>query len=299
MFGALSIANLVLPAFKERSMKKLTLMLVLFLSSSPAFADLYAGRSLQKVPVERALATVRPGQIVVFGEQHGFAPHHENQRLALRILNQNHAKVSVGMEFFEEQYQSHVDQYLLGQMSEQDFLRLINWGGTPFDHYREQVLWPQKTGNHVLALNAPKWLTRKISQQGLSSLSPEDQTLLPTQFAIGNSNYYERFELAMAEHVPASALTRYFEAQSTWDEFMSHNACEFIKSQPDQILVIIVGDFHAAFGGGLPDRIKARGCNDVVVFSQIKSSTLSQAELLEQLTPHPRWGQRADYIFVE
>ena len=196
------------------------------------------------------------------------------------------------MEFFDFTQQTQLDAFLAGKITEADFLKAVKWGSIPFDFYREQVLAPLSMQGKTIALNAPRSLTSAISKSGLSALSEEQKKLLPPRFELGRDIYRERFTETMIDHVPKDAITRYFEAQSVWDDTMAHLASEFIKQNPEQVLVIIVGDFHAIYGGGLPDRLRARGQSDILVFSQIKSSSD------DEVTPHSEWGKRADFIWV-
>jgi uncharacterized iron-regulated protein len=204
----------------------------------------------------------------------------------------------VGLEFLSILHQDYVDQFLGGQLPEGDFLRLVEWGEPSFDFYREQTLAPRQTGGRTLALNAPRWLTRKISQTGLDSLTPEERQLLPADFTMGNDAYKERFRAVMGGHVAEEKLDRYFQAQSAWDEAMATTSCTHQRLHPGRDLVIIVGDFHAAYGGGLPDRMKARGCQNVKVISQVQVDSLDHLDKDPEILPHPNWGPRADWIWA-
>ncbi len=51
-------------------------------------------------------------------------------------------------------------------------------------------------------------------------------------------------------------------------------------------------------GRGLPDRLRARGVTNVLVISQVDESDLSDDEAETLLTPHPRYGPRADVVRV-
>src|SRR5437763_1710502 len=132
---------------------------------------LYNGSSLAPVSTEQALSSVTPGQVVVVSENHGFAPHYDNQKKVLNQLALQLQHVSVGLEFFEKRFQADVDQFSSGKLSEEEFLKNLGWGSVPFDFYRDQALFPQSHGGTTLALNASRILTHKISQSGLASLS--------------------------------------------------------------------------------------------------------------------------------
>jgi uncharacterized iron-regulated protein len=263
----------------------------------PGIYDGFAGR---QVNLEQAVSAVVPGQVVVVGEEHDLSLHHDNQLAVLRAIAGGGLKVSVGLEFLYYPDQPVVDRFVRGEMAEPDFLQAVRWEGYPFDWYRPLVLFPQEAGGQTRALNAPVRLTRALSQRGLAGLSDDERSLLPPGFQTGNELYFERFAAAVRQHgsLSDSALRAYFAAQSAWDDTMAWQAAEFLRTNPDQVLVIVVGDFHASYGGGLPDRLRARGVPNVLVFSQVNRHGLSDEDTGRLVMPHPRYGARADIVWV-
>lgn len=267
------------------------LCVLCLLLSLPAGADLVKGADLAKVSVAEVVDAVPAGSIIIISEQHGYAPHHQNQVTFLEALSARRPGLSVGMEFISLDKQSALDEYLSGRLPEADFLKAVEWGGIPYDFYRAQVQLPARAGGTTVGINAPRWLTGKIAKSGIDSLSAAEKALLPEGFTLGNSAYEDRFREVMEGHVSEEALERYFQAQSVWDETMADESCRFHKANPGKDFVIIVGDFHAAYGGGLPDRLKARGCTDTYVITQVLEPAEAQ--------PHDKWGTRSDWIWIE
>jgi uncharacterized iron-regulated protein len=252
-----------------------------------------------QISVAEIAKTIRPGQIVVMGELHGLKTAQQGQVELLQALRGQGLKVSVGLEFFYYPDQAAVDSYRLGSLDEAPFLKQIQWGSPSFDFYRDQAVFPRyDQGEKTLALNAPRTLTGRISKVGLGALTPEEQQLLPPQFQVGRDSYKKRF-LAMMPHLPnPESGERYFAAQSVWDDTMAWKATEFIQAHPDQVLVIVVGDFHAQYGGGLPDRIAARTGQKPVVFSYVTTADMSEDEIRTEIEPSAEFGPRADYIWL-
>lgn len=263
-------------------------------------SGILAGNSLQPVSLTQAVQNVRPGSIVVIGENHGFKEHQSQQVAIMQALRDQGLVVSVGMEFFTYTDQPLVQAYRQGALSEPEFLQQIKWGGLSYDFYRDQALFPDLSeGAATVALNAPRSLTGKVSKQGLAALTPEDKALLPPQFSLGRESYKRRF-LSMMPHLPSpEAGERYFAAQSIWDDTMAWQATDFLRSHPDQVLVIVVGDFHVQFGGGLPDRLRVRGGEfPVLTFSQVNTLGLSESEIAKEVAPSETDGPRADFLWL-
>lgn len=284
-------------------MKSWSLFLVFVLLSACAHAEttgILRGNTLQPVLLEEALSFVTPGSIVIIGENHGFREHQRQQIEIMTALRGRGLKVSVGMEFFTYTQQPLVESYRSGVLLEKDFLTAIQWGALSFDFYREQANFPNLAeGSRTLALNAPRSLTGKVSKGGLSALTPEDLTLMPPNFSLGRDSYKQRF-LGMMPHLPSpEAGERYFAAQSIWDDTMAWQATEFLSAHPDQVLVIVVGDFHVQFGGGLPNRIQARAPQvPVLTFSQVNTEGLSNEDVAAEIAVSPSEGPRADILWL-
>lgn len=261
---------------------------------------IYDGSANRPVDLRQALRDVRAGGIVIVTEQHDLPRHHENELLVLQTLKGMNLKISVGLEFLYYPDQPLVDRYVRGELQEPDFLRAVRWTGYPFEWYRPLILFSRRSGGETRALNAPVRLTRALAQKGLAGLSDEERSLLPPDFRVGSEAYFERFEAVVREHgsLPADTTRNFFAAQSAWDDTMAWQAREYVTTHPDQVLVIIVGDFHASYGGGLPDRLRARGATDVLVISQVNAYDLSDEEVRELLAPHPRYGMRGDFVWL-
>ena len=265
----------------------------------PPRQGLFRGADLQFSSIDNAVSQVQAGGVLVVSEQHGNQLHYTNQKTALAALAKTgRCKVSVGLEFLSWKYQTSISDYFDGLLSEADFLTAVDWRGIPFSNYRDQARFPLSYGGRLIGLNAPKSLTSAIAKSGIAQLSPQDQADMPPAFELGTQAYRERFEMVMGTHIPPSAVDRYFEAQSTWDESMAWQSVEFLKNNPKHCLVIVVGDFHAAWDGGLPGRLRARGIPNVTVISQLETRDLTDAEISDELGPHPKYGVRADAIWL-
>ncbi|WP_413574938.1 ChaN family lipoprotein [Bdellovibrio sp. HCB290] len=285
-------------------MKTLNLFLVAVLVSACAHAQssgIFRGEDLQETTLSESLSKVTPGSIILVGENHGLSEHQRQQLEIMQGLRDSGHVVAVGMEFFTFTDQSHVDAYRAGGLAEVDFLKAIQWGKPSFDFYKGQTLFPRASeGAKTVALNAPRGLTGKVAKGGLPALTEQDRALLPPQFSLGRESYKKRF-LEQMPHLPnPEAGEKYFAAQSIWDDTMAWRATDYILAHPEQVLVVVVGEFHTRFGGGLGDRIQARSPKTpVIAFSQINTTDLSDDEIRSEMAPHQEYGVRANFLWLE
>lgn len=267
-------------------------------SSCATWAQLYEGKTLQPALLTDLTSQVTPGTIVILGENHGLAAHRDQHLQVLQQLRAEGLKVSVGLEFVNYTDQGFVDQYRAGSLSDEQFLSSIKWTGIGFEFYKPQLIFPDvQGGEYSLGLNLPRSVSSKISKSGLAGLSDEDRALLPPQFELGRDSYKERFRAAAGAHCPN--FDNCFAAQSSWDDTMAWTATEFIKAHPEQVLVIIVGEFHAQFGGGLANRISKRlPETKIKILSQIWAEGMTDEEIQQEMKPSEVEGPRGDFIWV-
>lgn len=276
-------------------------ILILFLSmfyANFAFSQLFDGKTQSETNLGHLLSQVRPGTILFLGENHGLSSHRDQHMQILHSLHAMGLKVSVGLEFINYTDQNYVDLYRTGRLSEQDFLTNIKWGGFGFEFYKPQLTFPIiEIGEYSLGLNIPRVVTSKISKNGLASLTEDDWKLMPPNFELGRDSYKARFMEAAGAH--CKKPENCFAAQCAWDDTMAWQAVKFIEQHPEQVLVIVVGEFHVQYGGGTPWRIKARMPNvNIMTLSQVWAEGMTDDEIKQSLQPSEIEGPRADFIWV-
>lgn len=258
--------------------------------------EIYQGETAQLVQLKDIANQVKAGDILVIGEVHDREMDHAHQLALIKALVERDFVVNVGMEFLSYTDQDKVNLYMSGQLSEEQFLEQVQWGGTPFSLYKEQMWSGYNSGGEVIALNMPRKVTKDIAKNGLKNISEEHQELMPPNFELGNELYFKRFKQAMGAHGHEEFLLNMFAAQCTWDDTMAWTAVEFMKTRPGEVMIIIVGNFHVIYGGGLPDRIQSRGYNQVQVFTHMGTDEIGDD--IQSLLPDPVYGSLGNWIWL-
>lgn len=257
----------------------------------------------KKTDLNSKLQLIPKGSIIVLGESHSYQPHQSLHVEIMQALRELGHQVSVGFEFFDYVDQAVVNRYHQGQISEEQFLTEIRWNKGDYKFYRERATFAQYSrGEDLIALNLPRWVSGQIAKKGLKDIDESAKALLPPKFTLGNDLYFDRFKVAVGDHLPVELIDNSFAAQCSWDETMSWVATDYVSQKPTKTLVIIVGDFHVQYGGGLPDRLKSRlseckecGQKNVFPISFIRPQDYDpvEAPIENDIKPHPVYGERA------
>jgi len=213
-------------------------------------------------------SSVRRGFIVV-GEKHGDRSHHVFLRHLLDHLEESSDRLAVGMEMFNHTNQADLDAFLEGSISwrelegRTDFAQ--SWGGYTRD-YEKILRWCRREGVPVVALNIPRELTRSLALG--RPLEKELQSMLPG-YPLPEGGY-SRFVAIMPAHgaMDESAMLRYYQAQSAWDQVMSSRALGWMAEAGDQAtMVILTGRAHADADYAIPFYLSEHGTYPVTVFN--------------------------------
>lgn len=103
----------------------------LLIVSVPAYAQTPVENSCaQKFVASRCvnnLGQILPAlaktNIIYLGETHDSEKDHQNQLKIIQELHQRNPKIAIAMEMFQRPYQKFIDQYLAGQISEEELVK--------------------------------------------------------------------------------------------------------------------------------------------------------------------------------
>lgn len=272
--------------------------------------SLYDGEKLQETSLDEVIKDIQPGSIIVLSEYHATVDpntkqlkYNEHQKKQLLFLNRLMAlhpkvKINVGMEFVYHTFNQQLSDYLADKLTDEEFQKQASWGGNHFPSYKPLIKFPKASGGVTLGINLPRSISGKILKKGVQSLSPDEQKLMPPNFQLGRQEYRDRIIEYTGGHFPPDQFENFFAAQSSWDDTMAYQTIQYMQNRPDELFVIIVGDFHNIYGGGLPDRLKARGANLLVTISQESAGNMSDSDMTKALGKDKNGEARADFLWI-
>lgn len=275
-WGILLVVGMAVPAFVSAAEPR----------RCSLWVDPYRGEPLAYEEVVEDLAGVR---VVYLGEAHSLERHHELQETILRDLASAGKSLVLGLEQLERYQQPQLDRYNRGEIDFEELARLTDWENrwSGYEQYRSLVKAARELGIPVLALNARAETVRQVFRSGgVDKLDKKTRGELPDDMQLEDPPYERLLNLQLMVHmaVDEERLRPMREAQMTRDETMAAAVADYLQSAEgkDRSAVVICGTGHAAYGYGIPSRVRRRmpGVTDrIVVPSQSGDVELSEAAM--------------------
>lgn len=253
-------------------------------------------------------------RVVYLGERHTVERHHGLQEQLFREMAQRSKRLALGLEQMESAHQPALDRFNAGQITFDQLAEEAQWAKqwTNFAQYRPVLEAARKAKAPVIALGAPAELIRQVGKQGVAKLDAEQRKKLPADMTLDDPPYERLLGLQLQVHMAAKPdrMRAMIDAQIARDECMAQTVVDFLKSDAgrDRTLVVLCGSGHAAFGLGMPERVRRRmkGIEDLIVlFSESGDVKLSAGEKAVSRAVEINHGQLrkaglplADYLHV-
>ncbi len=201
----------------------------------------------QKTDLADMIADLKKNRIVLVGEHHSDKRHHRAQLSVIQALAQAGVKVAIGLEMFRDDSQSALDQWIAGELDDNDFERIYydNWN-FPYAAYRMIFEYARENTIPMIGLNVSRDITRQVSRGGFQSLSKEAKGRLSEVACRVDEAYMRYIRKAFGAHAHGSLNFIYFcEAQLVWDNIMAINILNYLNRHPDAVVVALTGTGHA------------------------------------------------------
>jgi uncharacterized iron-regulated protein len=195
------------------------------------------------------------------GEIHDRQEHHLNQLRLIQNLYERNPYIAIGVEFFQQPFQSHLNDYIAGYISEREMLvkteYFRRWN---IDYRMLQPILRFARDNRipVLALNISDEIHHKVFHGGIKSLTPQDRELIPDDIEPIGMDYKERLRAIFNTHPESNTFEMFVEGQQLWDETMADTAAKYLKQRPQTMLVVLAGLGHMMYGDGIPKALDRR-----------------------------------------
>lgn len=259
------------------------------------------GRQLDEAAFWPRLAQARA---VCIGEEHPNPHHHWVQLHAVRklVAARKDEALALGLEMIQRPFQGVLDDYAAKRIDADALKSRTGWEerwGYDFGFYGPTLDTAVAAGAKLLALNASRELTKKVSRQGLESLTPDERAQVP-ELKLDDVRHRAWFDGLMSEMGGAHAhgrraedtaeagdphgakpdeaarpdksdkdkpampsAERIYTVQVLWDETMADGGARWLAANPRGRLIILAGNGHC-HDSAIVGRLKRRGTADVL-----------------------------------
>jgi len=218
----------------------------------------------EKISFQQLMNDLQGARVVFIGESHDQIEHHQIQVRILKDLLARGREVAVGMEMFGRSQQPVLDRWSRGLLTEEEFLQEVQWEKTwSMDYQLYRPILDEAKSHHlkVVGLNVERDLVRKVAQNGIEKLSPEDTAKLP-EIGPVDKEHLAYIKTIYKDHQGGSAekFKHFYQAQILWDEGMAETLSQFLNSSEGagKTVVVIAGSGHIVFDFGIPKRFYRR-----------------------------------------
>jgi len=210
------------------------------------------------------LNDLNTARVIFVGESHDQIEHHQIQVRMIQDLAAKGKDVVIGMEMFEKSQQPILDRWSQGLLTEEEFLKEVQWDTTwGMDYELYQGILDEARSRHlkILGLNVSRDLVKEVAENGILKLSPEDRKRFP-EMDLTNQQHRAYIASIYKGHEKGSAkdFEYFYEAQCLWDEGMAESLFEFLKSSQAERKTVFAfaGSGHVVFDFGIPNRLYRR-----------------------------------------
>jgi len=197
-------------------------------------------------------------KVIFVGESHDQIEQHQIQVKMIQALVARGKDVVVAMEMFERSQQPILDRWSQGLLTEEEFLKEVQWEttwGMDYELYKGILDIAKAHHLKVLGLNVPRDLVRKVAENGIKKVLPEDRKMLP-QMDLTDQQHRAYIASIYNGHEKGQAkdFENFYEAQCLWDEGMAETLSGFLKSSGGEgkTVLVFAGSGHIAFNFGIP-----------------------------------------------
>ncbi len=222
------------------------------------------------IRLEDHLDSILKKTLIYVGERHMNFEDHKAQMEVIMNLHERGHTFAIGMEMFQRPFQKEIDDYLAGALNEREFLKRTQYFKRwKFDYhlYREIIEYAKAKKIPIVALNLWTEIVKKVSADGLDSLSDIERAELPDSMDMSDEAYRKRLKEVFEQHRgrESKSFENFYQAQILWDETMAHTIDRYLAKHPDHQMIVLAGAGHLMYGSGIPKRAHRLNKRDYVI----------------------------------
>ncbi len=216
------------------------------------------------IDVKEMVASLDGYDALFFGEYHDQDILHEIEYEVFESLYAKYGdRLVLSMEMFEADNQDVLDEYLDGEISEDNFLANSRpWPRYKAD-YRKLVEFAKAHDLPVVAANIPRFMAHYVAVDGNTDKVGYDyKKYLPRETTAPEGAYKDKFFGHMSRGEASQEMQlrmdRMFAAQCIKDDKMAESIFDFLQDEPKSFIYHVNGCFHSDSHLGTVERLQQR-----------------------------------------
>ena len=215
---------------------------------------IYKAKDGKDISLKKMAKELSKYDVIFFGEWHDDILLHQLESEILPLLDKR-ADLTISMEMFERDVQSILNDYLAGNISEEEFLKKSRAWGNYLTDYKPIIEYAKKKKLDVLAANVPRRYAALVSKQGgeaLKQLSEEEKSFVARELKVLANQYKKQFMETMSSNMGRKnamgmgrMLENIYAAQCIKDDTMAESIYDYLKQNPKRTVIHYNGDFHS------------------------------------------------------
>jgi len=209
------------------------------------------------------ITMARDKDYILVGEGHKNICDHNVQQRILAALAASEDGPSVGLEMVAVDMQPVLNDFAKGQVEVDALEEELQWStkwGYPYSLFSGLFEIARRNSLPVAGLNVPTRVTKKISKEGIESLTEEERAFLPAEIVPPSSEQVRILDMIYNQHSSkdadnATQRERFHQVQSIWDSKMAEGAVQ-LRREYDWPVLVIAGAGHVEKGWGIARRIR-------------------------------------------
>jgi uncharacterized iron-regulated protein len=234
-------------------------------------------------PADRVYAHLARQQVVLLGEKHDDAEEHRWELHVVAGLYALRPHMVLGLEMFPRRVQPILDQWVAGQLSDEQFLVRSDWftvWGFDPQPYMPIFQFARMHRIPLLALNVDRSLVSKVGEEGWAAIAAAEREGV-TDPAPARPEYLQALYTAFQEHQPGAGgpsgegapptaadlanpkFQHFVEGMLLWDRAMAQGIAEPLHGPDPPLVVALMGSGHVRDGYGVQYQLDALGVKSV------------------------------------
>ncbi len=240
----------------------------------PLIGKIFSSSDQSEIPYKELLEESLKADIVYLGENHDNATHHQSQLQIIQDFIKQGKRPRVGFEFFSTDQTGHMMSFAKGlsaahpekinKQLELQLRRNLGWSDKPelsWQFYFRLIKLAADNGLTVFGTDLPSGIIRRITRNGVDQLTAVEKGFLRST-GLKDEAYrnlmYGKFKAAHCGFAHKKMVEKMYPVWLERNDAMAHSIAEIFNENPEEPVIVILGNGHIEHNMGVYERVKFR-----------------------------------------